>query len=143
MFSQFRQAVEQLAQQVPVPHADGERRSLDIQSLASGQLAGDALTSLRKSLSQRSGSSDATIASSSPPNPNGKASPSSSNSNPNNARKSTLEERLRRATHHAITEGSSSASSSYIRCLRPLIGRCIQTNRPSEDVLHPVSPEDG
>ncbi|KAJ2931149.1 hypothetical protein H1R20_g5940, partial [Candolleomyces eurysporus] len=113
MFSQFRQAVEQLAQQVPVPTvptADGERRSVDLQSLASGQLAGDALTSLRKSLSQRSGSSEATTASSSPQNPTGRASPSPSN--PNQARKSTLEERLRRATHHAISESSSPASSS-------------------------------
>ena len=112
MFSQFRQAVEQLAQQVPVPNAgaDGERRSLDLQSLANGQLAGDALTSLRKSLSQRPGSSEGSAASPSPPNSNGKASPS--NSNASHARKSTLEERLRRATHHAISEGSSAASSS-------------------------------
>lgn len=111
MFSQFRNAVEQLAQQ-PIRVLDGEhhselppRQSLDMQArsaspLSSGQLAESALSSLRKSfVSQRPGSSVDSPRTSSTPSPQGAP------------RKSNLEERLRRATL-AVGEASGSPSTS-------------------------------
>ncbi|KAF5313957.1 hypothetical protein D9611_006862 [Ephemerocybe angulata] len=96
MFSQFRNAVEHLAQQVPIPQVAGEegnerRSSLD----------------LRRSISQRSGTPD----SSASPNPNGGRS-SPSPANPGAVRKSNLEERLRRAAAIASGESPSSVSGS-------------------------------
>lgn len=111
MFSQFRNAVEQLAQPIrdtssPENHSEPPARSgsLDIQAgrstspLSSSELAESALSSLRKSLaSQRSSS------------PSQSAKTPGSPSPPENTRprKSNLEERLRRATF-AIGDASGS-----------------------------------
>ncbi|KAF8973986.1 hypothetical protein BDZ97DRAFT_1777816 [Flammula alnicola] len=116
MFSQLRNAVEHLAQHPvrvtdassPENHSEPPARSgsLDLQAtrstspLSSSELAESALSSLRKSLaSQRSGTSSQP------------SRPPSSPSPPDNsrARKSNLEERLRRATF-AIGEASGSST---------------------------------
>lgn len=109
MFSQFRNAVEQLAQ--PIRILDDEQQSelpsqpqsLDMQAtrsappLSSSQLAESALSSLRKSfVSQR------------PDSPRTSSTPSPSQGAP---RKSNLEERLRRATL-AVGEASGSPGTS-------------------------------
>ncbi|KAG2023417.1 hypothetical protein CC2G_001073 [Coprinopsis cinerea AmutBmut pab1-1] len=108
MFSQFKNAVEQLAQQVPVPQIPGVDEHLvrrgsteinrSISPLSSGQLAESALTSLRRSLSSQR------------PDPVSRSN-SGSSGTPPPARKSNLEERLRRAAHNAIVEGSPNSSS--------------------------------
>ncbi|KAH9486873.1 hypothetical protein JR316_0000938 [Psilocybe cubensis] len=122
MFSQFRNAVEQLAQQpirvlegsspesTPAEHTTPSRsQSLDIQAnrsaspLSSTQLAESAISSLRKSFaSQRIGGAS--------------SSPSPKANTPEPAapapRKSNLEERLRRATF-AIGEASGSSTPQH------------------------------
>ena len=128
MFSQLRNAVEQLAQQ-PIRVLDGspetqpseQRSSLDMQSgtrttspLSTGQLAESAISTLRKSLaSQRSTSGSSSQSSkspaTSPPPPEAQASP----------RKSTLEERLRRATAGVSDASTSSATQRSSRVASP------------------------
>jgi len=111
MFSQLRQAVEQIAHQVPVPavssgddQQEPRRGSLDLSSLAAGggHLAGKALHSIATSIS-RSNSLDGTSGGSTATTP---------------VRKSNLEERLRRAAaaraaapSHETPSAASSSSS--------------------------------
>jgi hypothetical protein len=114
MFNQLKNAVEQL---VPPPGAttdsDARRRgstemqrSQSMSPLSSGQLAESARTSLRKSLSQQRGQT--------PERSNGRASPASSatSTTAERPRKTTLEERLRRATAAAIADNAHSAANS-------------------------------
>jgi len=150
MFSQIRNAVEQLAQQ-PMRALDedssGSRsQSLDLQGarsgqpLSSSQLAESAISSLRKSFVSQRANSFSGSSPGSPSKPSSAADTAPSTPPPATRPKSKLEERLRQATKVALSEPSSVSSTPAARPSRVASPSPMGRNRTKKPEPSAVSP---
>ncbi|CAA7266499.1 unnamed protein product [Cyclocybe aegerita] len=141
MFSQLRNAVEQLAAGSSPSDTHSatlaltpRSQSFDLQSshvVSPSQLADSAMSTLRKSLvSQRTSSTGTTTTqrANSPARPAENATSTTATTTPT-ARKSNLEERLRRATHSAIVGERPTARSSSPRSSSPTPSTVTRSTR--------------